>query len=159
MSISNEDFKKALSAFASGVTVITYKAGEEMGGLTVSSFASLSLEPPLILFNLNKSAISHEKILETKSFAVNILSADGEDVSNKFASSKENKHELVKKVGYTVKETGSPLLRSCLAIMDCSLESVYDGGDHSIIVGRALYTDTDPTKRPLLYYNRAYYKI
>ncbi len=159
MSIDINEFKSALSHFASGVTIIGYSEEQEMGGLTVTGFSSLSLNPPLVLITINKTASSNEKIIKTNAFSVNILSSEQETISNQFASKDSNKHELILNSGYSVKETGSPILKNCVANLDCKVENIYDGGDHSIIIGRVLSTFTDATKRPLLYFDRSYYKI
>lgn len=159
MSISNEDFKNALGQFATGVTVIAYQSEQKIGALTVSSFASLSLDPPLILFNLAKTAGSHDELIQSGNFSVNILADSQEDISNQCANPKTNKQEFLKTSGYTTDQTGSPLLTGCMANLDCQIGATHDGGDHTIIIGRVLATRVDDAKRPLLYFKRKYYSI
>ncbi len=159
MAVSKQEFKNALTEFVSGVTVITYKLDNEMGGLTVSSFSSLSLEPPLVLFCINNQSASLEKIRKAGKFAVNILSSDAEIVSNQFAAPDTNKHSLIEKIGFTTKETGSPLLIGSLALLDCLVENIYAGGDHSILVGHIQFATSDTSKRPLVYFKRKYYSL
>jgi 3-hydroxy-9,10-secoandrosta-1,3,5(10)-triene-9,17-dione monooxygenase reductase component len=159
MAISKQEFKNALTEFVSGVTVITYKLGSEMGGLTVSSFSSLSLEPPLILFCINNQSTNLSKLQTAGSFAVNILGSDAEIVSNQFATPDINKHDLIEKIGFTTKETGSPLLIGCIALLDCKIENIYAGGDHSILVGHVQFATSDTSKRPLIYFKRKYYSL
>ena len=93
-----EDFKKSLSRFASGVTIVTYSFENQKGGITVSSFSSVSLDPPLILFNINKTTPSHEKLISSSHFAVHILSSYQEELSNQFSSSKTDKNEILDKI-------------------------------------------------------------
>lgn len=159
MSIDQNEFKNALSQFASGITVITFTDEKQMGGLTVTGFSSLSLEPPLVLITINKNTPSHDKILSSGGFAVNILGNDQEEISNQFASSKTDKHNLIQNFGYSIQETNSPILKNCLTNLDCRVESEFSGGDHSIVVGKVVWSFVDNTKRPLVYYNRNYYKI
>lgn len=159
MAITKEQFKNAMAEYPSGVTVITYKLENEMSGLTVSSFCSLSMEPPLVLFNLSKNSSQHDKLIKSGAFAVNILNSGAEDISQRFALPETNKHTTIEKIGFTVKETGSPMLMGCLVILDCQLDKVYDGGDHSIIIGKILYSSINEGMRPLIYYKRKYYTI
>lgn len=159
MAITKDDFKKAMGHWASGVTIVTYSEDGIYGGLTASSFTSLSVDPFLVLFSVMKNAASHDKIIKIKEFAINILSAEQENLSNQFASSNSDRDTLVHEVGFTHQVTKSPLLNNSLSHLDCTLENVYDGGDHSIIVGKVHYAYTDETKRPLLYFYRKYYSI
>ncbi|MCB1176124.1 MAG: flavin reductase family protein, partial [Leptospiraceae bacterium] len=150
--------KLSLSRFAAGVTVITYKDGNEYGGITVSSFTSLSLNPPLILFNIDKRNKSNEIFIKNQNFAVHILSKDQENISNSFASSKVNKDEFMKSLDYEEKE-GVPIFKGALSTLICEKETIHDGGDHTIIIGKVLSASTDETKSPLLYYNRGYHSV
>ncbi|MEM7179458.1 MAG: flavin reductase family protein [Spirochaetota bacterium] len=159
MGITDTEFKNALSQFASGVTVVTYESAGTMGGLTVSSFCSLSLDPPLVLFNLAKKTASYDILNKADSYAVNILQSAQEDVSNQFANPKTNKHEFIESYGFTKGETGSPLLKNCMATLDCKIETIHAGGDHSIIVGRVVSATSNDDLRPLLYFKRKYYHI
>ncbi len=154
MSIQIDDFKACLSRFVSGVTIVTYKNENNFGGLTVSSFSSLSIEPPLILFCLQKTAPSHEKIKSAGAFCVNILSNGQENLSNSFANHDQNKHELILQAGFSEKVSGSPILKGTLAFLDCKLDNFFDGGDHSIVVGKVLDLGANPDTRPRLYYDR-----
>lgn len=159
MAITKDDFKQAMGHFASGVTVVSFKNGDRFSGLTASSFTSLSMDPFLILFNLNKNSSSLVLIEEAKAFCINILSSGQESLSNDFAFGDKDRDALVLENGYEIAETGSPLLKGALSHIDCALEKIYDGGDHAILIGRVLYAKTDESKRPLLYFNRKYYSI
>ena len=127
--------------------------------MTASSFTSLSVDPFLVLFSVLKKAASHDKILQIKEFAINILSAEQETLSNNFAKPDSDRDTLVHEIGFTHQVTKAPLLNNSLCHLDCTLENVYDGGDHSIIAGRVHYAYTDESKRPLLYFYRKYYSI
>jgi flavin reductase (DIM6/NTAB) family NADH-FMN oxidoreductase RutF len=159
MAITKDDFKKAMGHWASGVTIVTYSENGIYGGLTASSFTSLSVDPFLVLFSVLKTAASHDKILNLKEFAINILSAEQENASNNFAKPDSDRDALVHEIGFTHQVTKAPLLKNSLCHLDCTLDNVYEGGDHSIIVGKVHYAHTDETKRPLLYFYRKYYSI
>lgn len=147
-------FRRALGNFATGITIVTAQnpAGERIG-LTVNSFNSVSLDPPLILWSLDKrSADSLEVIRQAGHFAVNVLAADQLDLSNHFARPQDDKFALVQ---YTEGAGGSPLLDNCAARFHCALHEFVEAGDHWILIGRVLAFD-DLGRAPLLYHQGAY---
>ena len=125
--------RDALSCFATGVTIVTTadRAGDPVG-MTASSFNSVSMEPPLILWSVTKSALSAPIFQTAERFSVHVLAADQMALSNRFARSGANKFEGVE---YQTDASGIPLLPGVLARFDCKTWSVYEGGDHWIIVG------------------------
>lgn len=153
MSINQDDFRGALSRFASGVTVVTTQdAAKTPCGLTVSAFSSLSLDPPLVSVCINRSSSSLSAFSESGVFAVNILSEDQEQISRRFASRVPDRFEGV---DYRIGDRGAPVLEGALANLECRIVQFYDGGDHTILIGRvesARITDG----RPLLYYRGGY---
>ncbi|RHX96354.1 flavin reductase [Leptospira yasudae] len=159
MKITDEVFKNALSHFPSGVTVITYSHLGKNGGLTVSSFSSLSLSPPLILFCLQKNISSHDPIRSSGKFVVNILAQGQDSLSNQFASGKTDKHALIEELECKTGELSLPILPGTLSHIECEVDQFIDGGDHSIVIGRVISAGSDDDRRPLLYYRRNYYSI
>ena len=109
MPIDQDAFKKALRGWASGVTVVTSRSGDKVHGMTVSAFSSVSADPPLVLVCANRSSTTHGIIEEGGVFAVNILAAHQQDVSDVFASSKYEDSRL-EQVGWTEGQTGAPLI-------------------------------------------------
>ena len=152
MAIDEAGFRKAMSWFASGVTVVTTEARGVPFGTTVSAFCSLSLVPPLVLVCVEKSARIHEAIPKAERFAVNILRAGQEAISNKFASRTEDRFE-----GIRVREgkLKVPLLDESLAIVECRLHASLPGGDHTIFVGEVVAAEIGEGE-PLLYFRSAY---
>lgn len=131
--IDPREFRNALGQFATGVTVITTKDAEGRPvGVTASSFNSVSLSPPLVLWSLDKSSGSLEAFTGNGHFAVHVLAAGQEDVSNNFARRGEDKFSAIE---CGTGEGGSPLLPECAARFQCQLAYQYDGGDHIILVG------------------------
>lgn len=153
--VSIEEFKKSLGRFASGVTVITYKDENLYSGVTVSSFSSLSIEPPLVLFSINKSIQSHDRLIVSKYLAINILSSEQEGLSNGFASSKTDKNRMILDLNPEFIEN-IPILPGVLSYLFCENYKNYDGGDHTIFLAKVIQTNTYEDKEPLLYYNKAY---
>jgi len=133
MSVTQDDFRAALSRFASGVTVVTTKdANGRLHGITVSAFCSVSLEPPLVLICVEKTTGSHNALEESGAFAVNILSQDQSEQSEHFASMLEDKFDGV---DLEIGSLGVPVLSGALVTLECKLARSIDGGDHSIFLG------------------------
>jgi len=155
--ISADEFRRTLSHFASGVTVITTcdRDGRPTG-LTASAFTSVSLEPPLILVCVDNKAQSYPALLAGKMFAVNILGLEQEAVSRRFATTKiENKFEGVP---FTLSPLGLPLLDSALAQLECATVNVHLEGDHTILVGRVEGASSGPGA-PLVYFRGRYERL
>ena len=157
MTISAHDFKSVQSHLAGAVTIITTRDTEgQPWGLTATSFCSLSLEPPLVLFCLANSADCYHAFINNHSFAVNILSAQQSHLSTRFATKNIAKFEGVQLVEG---QTTSPLLLDSLAHLECSIQAIHPGGDHVIIVGLVESGNCNPQAQcgdPLLYYARKY---
>lgn len=133
MAISNDEFRAALSRFPSGVTVVTTKdADGTYHGITVSAFCSLSLDPPMVLICIEKSAGSHDALFEAKAFVVNILSSTQASLSEQFASLLSDKFEGVH---FSPNADKIPVLDGVVASLECSLKKVCDGGDHTVFIG------------------------
>jgi flavin reductase (DIM6/NTAB) family NADH-FMN oxidoreductase RutF len=159
MAIHSESFRDALRHFPSGVTIVTIKAGEQVHGLTVSAFASVSPEPPLILVAIDHRHHAYS-LLERKeaSFAVNILAEDQMDLSNRFAWVKDRDRFAKGNWGEAV--TGAPILVDALAWLDCSIYSRQPAGTHTIYIGLVQASSVSrPDEDPLVYWNRGYRRL
>ena len=154
--IDQATFRYVLGHFASGVTVITTSADEAYHGITVSSFCSLSLDPPLVLICIDRRVRTHEIIAQAGAFAVNILPEDGESLSRHFASRVEDKFASV---AYHLGTTGAPLLDKALATLECRLYAQLPGGDHTIFVGEVVAANARDDTEPLLYYRSGYRRL
>ena len=145
-----EEFKAALARFASGITVVTVDADGTKHGMTASSFASVSLDPPRVLVCLDKS--SRTRSLLSDRFAINILSAEQEEVSRDFAHSGDKPFATLP---HDAGVSGAPLIRGAIACIECATSSIVDGGDHDIIIGDVIACTSDEG-RPLIYFARGY---
>lgn len=126
--------RSAYGSYGTGVTVVTtVPADGSPVGLTVNSFSSVSLDPPLVLWCLDKSANSLQIFEQTSHFAINVLAHDQVDLSNTFASSGEDKFSGL---DYTTGAGDAPLLEGSVAQFECESWATYDGGDHIILVGK-----------------------
>ena len=138
------DLRRCLGLFATGVTVVTCHGARGHCGITANSFSSVSLDPPLILWNISKVSNSLQSYLGAEYFAVNILRGDQEHLSSHFAQSD---HTLFDSVDHEVSDNGVPLLPDCLACFECRTHQIHDCGDHYIIIGeveRFRFEDRDP---------------
>jgi 3-hydroxy-9,10-secoandrosta-1,3,5(10)-triene-9,17-dione monooxygenase reductase component len=149
-------FRQVLGHFPSGVTVITAMAPDGPVGLAIGSFASLSLDPPQVLFCPAKTSGSWPRIREAGAFCVNILADDQEDVSRVFASKGTDKFA---EIGWRRSGNGSPLLDGVLAYIDCEIGSVHDGGDHEIVVGRVQDLEVRHEGGPLIFFRGGYGRV
>ena len=137
--LDQQEFRKVLGAFTTGVTIVTARGSDgEPVGVTANSFNSVSLDPPLVLWSLAKKALSLPVYEEAGYFAIHILASDQEDLSNLFACKGEDKFkgiEVENGVGNT------PLLSNCTARLQCKTAYKYEGGDHIIFVGEVVEID------------------
>lgn len=156
MSVTEDEFRNVLGRFPSGVTVVTgVDAHGKDHGMTVSAFSSVSLVPPLVLICIEKTASAHQTLTTSDRFVVNILSADQEQVARRFAIVDVDRFEGV---GYSRSQSGIAVLDDVVAVIECSRTTLYDGGDHTVIVGLVEATRADNTK-PLLYYRSGYSQL
>jgi len=151
--IGPDDFRRLLGHFASGVTIVTTSdADGRPAGLTVSAFASLSLEPPLVLVCVDHKAQSYPALKDNRGFAVNVLSTDHEVISRRFASTRLDKFDGVP---YQMSALGLPLLGGALAHIECVTVNRHVEGDHTIFVGR-VEAGATADGEPLLYHRGKY---
>jgi flavin reductase (DIM6/NTAB) family NADH-FMN oxidoreductase RutF len=154
MSIDDARFKEAMSHFASGVTVVTTELEGTPYGMTVASFASLSLRPPLVLVCIEKSVKTHDALRAAGMFGVSILASTQAAVSNRFASKAEDKF-----AGVEVRRgpNGLPLIDGAICTLECRVQSELPGGDHTIFVGEVLDAQSNESAgAPLVYFRSAY---
>ncbi|MDO8616167.1 MAG: flavin reductase family protein [Dehalococcoidia bacterium] len=155
MSPSEEEFRRVMGRFATGVTIVTTALDGEKHGMTANSVTSVSLEPMLVLVCVDKAADTHDILRRAGIFAVNILSADQAHLSEKFAKKEfENAHGL-DEIPHHAAATGAPVIDGCLAYLDCRTLAEHHGGDHTIFIGEVLDAGQSAGE-PLLLYNGRY---
>lgn len=153
MAVDHDTFRTLLSRFLSGVTVVTLRDGEgRPHGMTVSSFCSVSLEPPLILVCIEKAASLHDQLTKAETFVVNVLADDQEELSRRFADT--GIAARFDGIAWTDGSAG-PVLTGGHATLDCHSFACYPGGDHTILVGEVV-SGTTGRGSPLLYYRGGY---
>ena len=158
MSVDANQFKNALKLWASGVTVVTASSGAEgPKGMTVTAFSSVSVDPPQVLVCLNQSADTGALIQDQKTFAVNVLNADQQTVSNQFAGG-SSQEERFANVAWQQGESGVPVLSEAIASLECTLVEQVKAGSHWIMIGE-VQNVICRSGEPLLYFNSAYREL
>ena len=155
--LTDQNLRKLRGLFAGGVTAVTTAHEGKLRGITVSAFASVSLEPPLVLICIANEASTSDMIRESGVFAVNILSDDQEFLADRFSARAPIVNERFEGVPYQTAVTGAPILEESMAWYDCRVAASHDGGDHTIFVGRVEALGFgDAARRPLLYFANQY---
>lgn len=155
MPIDDAQFKLAMSRFASGVTVVTTELDGTPYGMTVASFASLSLHPPLVLICIEKSVKSHDAIAQSGVFGVSILSGAQSEISGRFASKSDDKFTGV---NVSRRDLGVPLIDGAICSLECRVQDQLPGGDHTIFVGEVVSAEVGEDA-PLVYFRSAYHAL
>ena len=157
--LTKEHFRRVMGQFATGVTVVTTRLGDEVHGLTANAVCSVSLEPLLVLVCVDHAADTHPLLEKSGVFAVNILSHTQEDLSRLFAGPMEEKAGRLEAIGYRTAVTGAPIIDGCLAYLDCRVVAAYPGGDHTIFIGRVEEAEIGEDSPPLLFFRGQYARI
>lgn len=147
--------REGLGRFATGVTVVTCRGSDGPCGITANSFSSVSLEPPLVLWNIAKVSNSLQAYLDAEHFAINVLTSGQLPLSVHFA---QTEHTTFDGVEYALSEHGVPLLRDTLACFECRTHEIHDCGDHYIIIGEIENYRFDDGA-PLLFFAGAYARL
>ena len=155
MGVTSEDFKRALGRWATGVTIVTARDGDQIHGMTVSAFTEVSLVPPLVLVCCDRTSNTHVVMADGGVFAVNVLARDQEALSNRFASKKDESRRF-EGLETETGATGAPILKGTVGAFDCRVEAAHDAGDHVLYVGRVEWLRVDPAAEPLLYQSGSY---
>lgn len=149
------EFRRALSCFATGVAVVTtLDQNGDRAGMTISSFNSVSLDPPLVLWSISEDAFSYDVFVNAEYFAVNVLTMEQQHLSERFATKGKDKFDGLE---CSVGLHGAPIFPDYAACFECRTEHQHPGGDHKIIVGRVLRLE-DRETAPLIFYRGQYLK-
>jgi 3-hydroxy-9,10-secoandrosta-1,3,5(10)-triene-9,17-dione monooxygenase reductase component len=152
--VSPAEFRAVLGHYPSGVCVVAARhADGQLAGMAVSSFASVSLNPPLIGFFAGRQSMSWRRIRESRRFCVNVLAADQQWVCHRFASREPDKFNGV---AHRISSHGVPLLEGAVANIQCEIESVTPAGDHDFVLGRVIELAADTAQRPLIFFQSGY---
>ncbi len=154
MSLDSREFRNALGQFSTGVCLITLQNSSNTPmALTANSFASVSLDPPLVLWSLQNNSDVFDAYAAPEYFAINVLSQQQQPLSDHYA--RKGQHQLLPE-HFSDGSHGAPLIKHALARFECALEATHEGGDHTIIVGRVLEMSLPEQGEPLVFYAGGY---
>ena len=154
MQFDSRAFRSALGQFATGVTVVSVRDGEGVHGMTANAFTSVSLEPPLVLVCVDKRNRTHALIHQEGKFGISVLEEEHEAVSRHFAGARDIPVDIT----WIEEGVNTPVIKEALAWLDCTLWQAYDGGDHTIFVGKVEALSA-PGGRPLIFFQGAYRQL
>ena len=154
---SGVDFRNALGAFATGVTVITTQGVDHPFGMTANAFSSVSLDPPLVLICVISGTHGADTIERNGVFAVNILGSDHEPISRYFsAKDRPRGAEAFGEIPHSFAVTGSPILHGAAGYLDCRVHAMHEAGDHIVFIGEVVALGHDSEAKPLLFHGGRY---
>ncbi len=157
MEIDSRDLRNALGRYATGVCIISTVTDKgEALGMTANSFASVSLDPPLVLWSLQNNSDVYDVFSRPRYFAINVLAAEHHEHSGRYA--KKGDH-LLDPDHFTPGKFGAPLVREALVSFECELHATHEGGDHLIILGRVRDMKAREEGDPLLFYSGNYHGL
>ena len=151
--VNIKNFKKTLSKFSTGITVVCIRNNGSIYGKTVNSFNSLSLNPPMVLFSLGNYSSSIKQFSKTKFLSINILSSKQKKLSDNFASSTPK----VENINFIEGKNKTVIIPNCIANLECKLMDKIKKGDHIIFICKILELQSNDKLKPLLYFNSKYF--
>ncbi len=145
-----------MGRFATGVTVITTRLGDDTHGMTANALTSVSLDPVLVLICVDKAADTHDILAQAGVFAVNILGSEQEELSRKFAAKRGEDASKLEGIAHGIAVTGAPIIDGAIAYLDCLTVKQFAGGDHTIFLGEVVDARETSDGEPLLFYGGRY---
>jgi flavin reductase (DIM6/NTAB) family NADH-FMN oxidoreductase RutF len=158
-SIAGEDLRDVMQRVPSPVTVVTAAGAGEARGATIGSFTSVSLDPPLVSFNVDRESQMHEVLEDAQHFAIHLLSDGQSELCTHFAAPDRAGADQLAAVDHQTDEHDTPILDTAPAVLSCRRHEAFRAGDHTIIVGRVVGLDERAEAPPILYYNRDYRSV
>lgn len=156
MTDPKDGFRRAMGRFATGVTVITTRLGDDLHGMTANAVTSLSLDPMMVLVCVDKTADTHDILSKAGVFAVNILNRDQAEISDRFAKKEFDGAHGLDQIAHGFAVTGSPIIDGAIAYLDCRTTMEHHGGDHTIFIGEVLEAKELNDDQALVFYRGKY---
>jgi flavin reductase (DIM6/NTAB) family NADH-FMN oxidoreductase RutF len=160
MPVDPATLRLVMRTWATGVTVVATELDSVRHGMTVSSFTSVSLDPPLVLISLERATQTHRLLEQSGYFSVTVLSEEQQAVSDRFAGRQPDGEERFAGLETFTLVSGAPLIRGGLAYFDCRVVSTFSAGTHTVFIGEVLVVQGgEHTAAPLLYHDRDYHQL
>lgn len=159
MTLDAEQLRTAMRTWTSGVAIVTAEFEGQQHGMTVSSFTSISLDPPLVVISLQKTSRTREMVARAGAFGVTILAADQLGLSERFANRPPGSGHGLEGLETERLETGAPFIKGGLAWLDCRVSQVVPVGMNSLFIGEVVAVRVDERGAPLIYHDRTYHQL
>jgi flavin reductase (DIM6/NTAB) family NADH-FMN oxidoreductase RutF len=159
MNIEPTQLRKLMRKWATGVTLVTVRHGSESHGMTVSSFTSVSLDPPLILVSLEKGTRTHRLVRKSDRFAVSILAKHQIELAERFAGRIPDQNERAASLKDKTEPSGIPIPSGSLAHLECEVIDSMDAGTHTLFIAQVIWEVASGRGQPLLYYDQDYRQL
>ena len=157
--IDGQELRAGMRIVPTAVTVVTTASNGKTRGATIGSFASVSLDPPLVCFNISRDAQFHEVLSSATRLAVHVLCDDQEDVSNFFANKDRTSEEQLAGTPHQIDDYGVPILDDALVVFGCDVVSITDAGDSSVVLAQVEDVNVVREGNPLIFFNRSYCSV
>ena len=151
--INKINFKKTLSKFATGITIIATNNKLKLYGKTINSFSSLSLSPPLVLFSLDIQSTKLNIFRNSDKITINVLSKNQKEISDNFAKNNPKWNDI----DYDILQNGNPIIKNCVANLDCKIINRIKKGDHIIFICKVIKVTSNEKLEPLVYFSSRYF--
>ncbi len=148
---------KAIRKVETGVHIVTTKLGDKLNGLAVAWVSRASMQPPMVMISVGKTRYSHDLIKKSKIFAVNVLGQDHIEVGRHFGMQSGKNVDKLKDIEFEAKATGAPIIKDCIAWLDCKVVNECDAGDHTIFVGEVVDGEVLSDEEPIIYNKGDFY--
>lgn len=159
MSVDQDQLRLVMRKWASGVTVVSVRHNGKSHGMTVSSFTSISLEPPLVIISLMNESRTLKMILEARVFGITILSREQTEISSAFAGKVGDDEDRFANIDTITLTNEVPMIRGGLAYFDCRVMSISEYASNSLIIGEVSAAEVGELERPLLYFDQRYHQL
>jgi flavin reductase (DIM6/NTAB) family NADH-FMN oxidoreductase RutF len=157
--LDSEQLRQSMRAWVSGVTIVTASHAGEQHGMTVSSFTSVALEPPLIIISLQTASRTHHLVAQANAFAVTILAEDQQELSDRFAGRIADAADRLADLETEVLVTGAPFIKGGLAYLDCRVTQTISLGTNTLFLAEVVAARGNGEGQPLVYHDRKYQKL
>ena len=157
--MNGQDLRSGMKLVPTAVTIVTASSNGKSRGATIGSFVSVSLEPPLVCFNIAQDAQLYGILQSAEYLAVHVLRDDQHELSNFFASPDRSNEEQFERTPHRIDENGTPILEETLVVFVCKSRSMTEAGDHSVMMAEVISIKNGKSGNPLIFYNRGYHQI
>ncbi len=149
--------QEIIEKIINGVAIVTSRRGNEVNGLSIAWMSQVCFDPQLIMISIGKDRLTHEFIKESKIFVINILTEKQKDLAKLFGLKSGRKINKFQTISYETGETGAPILKNCLAYLECKVYSSHKVADRTMFIGQVIHANKKSNENPLIYNSKDYF--